>query len=181
MQPLFWLGTRHALMIECPFSLPFVECMQLFLGYSPVKKDAWEVELAKSRLRYADLKSELLVNPASTTRETISRKFVVPFNMEFLLQSELLLSCESDNRDILFNIILIYLNVLCSQSAFSRNDDSFSFTDQDRERDLDGPLCRHDISNGDHPLSHGSAFFLTCGINISRWSLKHCAIHDFGN
>ncbi|RWW71562.1 hypothetical protein BHE74_00020686 [Ensete ventricosum] len=38
---------------------------QLLLGYLPAEKDLWEGELANNRLRYAELKRELLLNPVS--------------------------------------------------------------------------------------------------------------------
>lgn len=39
---------------------------QLLLGYIPAEKDLWKEELAKNRLRYAELKRELLINPVSS-------------------------------------------------------------------------------------------------------------------
>ncbi|KAJ8455398.1 hypothetical protein OPV22_006545 [Ensete ventricosum] len=37
---------------------------KLLLGYLPAEKDLWEGELANNRLRYAELKRELLLNPS---------------------------------------------------------------------------------------------------------------------
>ncbi|XP_072965666.1 uncharacterized protein [Typha angustifolia] len=37
---------------------------KLLLGYLPVERDSWERELVSNRIRYAELKEELLVNPA---------------------------------------------------------------------------------------------------------------------
>ncbi|WOK93946.1 TBC1 domain family member 13-like [Canna indica] len=37
---------------------------KLLLGYLPAERDLWEEELLKNRLRYAELKRELLVNPS---------------------------------------------------------------------------------------------------------------------
>ncbi|XP_073111088.1 uncharacterized protein [Elaeis guineensis] len=48
---------------------------KLLLGYLPAEIDAWEGELASNRLRYAELKEELLVNPSEYLRkedETLS-------------------------------------------------------------------------------------------------------------
>ncbi|XP_073111087.1 uncharacterized protein [Elaeis guineensis] len=48
---------------------------ELLLGYLPAEIDAWEGELASNRLRYAELKEELLVNPSEYLRkedETLS-------------------------------------------------------------------------------------------------------------
>ncbi|RRT55393.1 hypothetical protein B296_00019001 [Ensete ventricosum] len=39
---------------------------QLLLGYLPAEKDLWEGELANNRLRYAELKRELLLNPVKS-------------------------------------------------------------------------------------------------------------------
>ncbi|XP_008792039.1 TBC domain-containing protein C1952.17c-like isoform X4 [Phoenix dactylifera] len=42
---------------------------KLLLGYLPAERDAWEGELANNRLRYAELKEELLVNPSEFLRK----------------------------------------------------------------------------------------------------------------
>lgn len=49
---------------------------QLLLGYLPVERDSWERELVSNRIRYAELKEELLVNPVSTKKFSYS---LVPF------------------------------------------------------------------------------------------------------
>jgi len=164
-QPLFYTSNSQTYNDWIFLSFYFRWCTQLLLGYLPVEKDAWEVELTNNRLRYADLKAELLVNPVSTIWEetlhassnqmnfcvTVSfpcAVFTLSFTWPWLF--ELLEPLVSD-------LFLINLNVLFSQSALSRKEGRFSLSDQVRKRDADGPLYRRDLSNGDHPLSVDSA------------------------
>lgn len=82
---------------------------KLLLDYLPANRDAWKEELSVNRLRYAQLKKELLLNPFRQSE--ISRK----------------------------------------------EDEMLSFNKQDSKIDVDGPLSRREISNGDHPLNLGNS------------------------
>ncbi|XP_020521479.1 TBC1 domain family member 13 isoform X2 [Amborella trichopoda] len=41
---------------------------KLLLGYLPLERDSWDIELSKNRSKYAALKEELILNPSELTR-----------------------------------------------------------------------------------------------------------------
>ncbi|XP_026661088.1 TBC1 domain family member 13-like isoform X3 [Phoenix dactylifera] len=79
---------------------------KLLLGYLPAERDAWEGELANNRLRYAELKEELLVNPDAEIVGQIDRDLERTHpDIEFFSGD---ISQSKRNRGAMRNILLLF-------------------------------------------------------------------------